>query len=211
MGIMIDGRFYRDDPKPAAAEDGSYKRAPSVLRDQVAPDADPARFHLYGAWNCPWAHRVVLTLLIRGLEGVSIAYARPRRTEEGWGFDRSGEHADPALKVTALHEVYARHRPAYTGRITTPVLWDRIEGRIVSTDSGDMVRMLGRLDGPGPDLCPRALEAQIDGWNTLIHQRQPHFRITLGRPSLLWPVRGPARQKQSIAVRQAIKCSGAGG
>lgn len=173
MGLMIDGTYHVDDPGADTVAGGEFRRADSKIRGSITKDGpftpDPGRYHLYAAWNCPWAHRALLARVILGLEDVvSVAFARPRRTDQGWVYDEAGSYADPVLSVRAVHEVYARQRPGYTGRLTVPVLWDRETGQIVSNESADIVRMLGHF-GTGPDLYPEDLRPEIDQWNDLIY------------------------------------------
>ncbi len=172
MGVMIDGEYRVEDPGPDTTEGGEFKRAAANIRHWITPDGpftpDVGRYHLYAAWNCPWAHRALLARMVLGLkEMISVAYARPRRTEQGWVYDADGEFADPVLGVSAVHEVYARQRPGYTGRLTVPVLWDRQSQQIVSNESADIVRMLGQFGGP--DLYPEDHRAEIDAWNDRIY------------------------------------------
>lgn len=173
MGLMLNGTYLVDDPGPDTAQDGEFKRARSNIRDWVTVDGpyapDPGRYHLFVAWNCPWAHRALLARVVFGLQdAISVSYAKPRRNDQGWVFDVDGAFSDSELGVHALHEVYAKQEPAYTGRITVPVLWDRSTGRIVSNESADIVRMLGAF-ASGPDLYPEPLRAEIDRWNTRIY------------------------------------------
>lgn len=173
MGLMLNGTYLVDDPGPDTAQDGEFKRARSNIRDWVTVDGpyapDPGRYHLFVAWNCPWAHRALLARVVFGLQdAISVSYAKPRRNDQGWVFDVDGAFSDSELGVHALHEVYAKQEPAYTGRITVPVLWDRSTGRIVSNESTDIVRMLGAF-ASGPDLYPEPLRAEIDRWNTRIY------------------------------------------
>ena len=174
MGVMVNGTYLVEDPGPDTQDGGAFKRARSVLRDWIAPDGPyppvAGRYHLYVAWNCPWAHRVLLARAILGLEAmIGISVARPRRTDQGWIVDTDGEFADPELQVASLHQVYARQHPAYTGRITVPLLWDRVAGRAVSNESADIVRMLNDAF-PGPDLAPPDLRDEIDAWNARIYR-----------------------------------------
>lgn len=174
MGVMIDGAYDPQDPGPDTTQGGAFRRAASTIRHWITPDGpfapDPGRYHLYAAWNCPWAHRALLARAILGLEEtIGVSYARPRRTEDGWVFDATGPYADPCLGISALHQVYARQDPPYTGRVTVPVLWDTATGRIVSNESADIVRMLGAF-GTGPDLTPPGLTPEIEQWNTLIYR-----------------------------------------
>ena len=174
MGVMIKGKYQQTDPAPDTDQGGEFKRTASTIRHWITLDGDFAaedgRYHLYAAWNCPWAHRALLTRKMLGLEdAITVSFARPRRTAEGWVFDTDGNYADPCLGVTALHQVFARHTPAYTGRITVPVLWDRKTERIVSNESADIVRMLGAF-GRGPDLWPADQTPEIKAWNVLIYR-----------------------------------------
>ncbi|MEO1196861.1 MAG: glutathione S-transferase C-terminal domain-containing protein [Pseudomonadota bacterium] len=173
MGVMIEGVYHAQDPCPDTTLGGTFERAKSTIRYQITPDGPftptPGRYHLYAAWNCPWAHRVLLTRAILGLQdAVAVSYARPRRTDDGWVFDDAGEYSDPELGVSALHQVYARQAPPYTGRITVPILWDRQTEQIVTNESADLVRMLAAFGGP--DLSPAAHLAEIDHWNDLIYR-----------------------------------------
>ena len=169
---MLDGEYLTEDPGPDTQAGGAFQRAKSTLRDWITAGGpftpDAGRYHLYGAWNCPWAHRVLLTRAVLGLEdAISVSIAKPRRTDQGWVFDAEGAYADPELGALSLHEVYARQAPPYTGRITVPVLWDRQTGQIVSNESADMVRMLDAFGGS--DLYPEMLRPDIDAWNERIY------------------------------------------
>lgn len=171
MGVMIDGQYLVDDPAPESASDGEFRRKASSIRGWIGEGdfaAEAWRYHLFVAWNCPWAHRALLTRAVLGLEdAISVSYAKPRRTDQGWVFDADGAFADPLIGVASVHEVYGRHTPAYTGRITVPVLWDKKTGVIVNNESADIVRMLNGAFGG--DLYPDDLAGQIDEWNDLIY------------------------------------------
>lgn len=171
---MFEGTYHVDDPRPKEAGNGSFRREDSVIRDWIATEGpftpDRGRYHLYVAWNCPWAHRALLARVFFDLEdAVSVSYSRPRRTDQGWVYDAEGEYADRELGVRALHEVYARQQPGYTGRVTMPVLWDRETEQIVSNESADIVRMLGAF-GTGMDLYPEERRDAIHAWNERIYR-----------------------------------------
>lgn len=187
MGIMIDGVWHIDEPPKTGRDDGAFERSASLVRNWVTADgsagpsgeagfaAEAGRYHLYAAWNCPWAHRAVLVRLLKKLEGiVGLSVVAPRRTEQGWVFDPAQGYADDVFASEALHELYSRGVPGYSGRVTVPVLWDTQTDRIVSNESADIVRMLnGAFAGiaPGaPDLVPEHLREQIDIWNDRIYR-----------------------------------------
>ncbi len=173
MGVMINGTYHVNEPPADTSSGGEFKRAEAKIRDWITPDGpftpDAGRYHLYVAWNCPWAHRALIAREFFKLHStISVSYARPRRTDQGWVFDETGEFSDPELGVSAIHQVYAYQSPGYTGRCTMPVLWDRETGQIVSNESADIIRMFG-LFGQGPDLYPEDLRPQIDAWNERIY------------------------------------------
>ncbi|MGI9390450.1 MAG: glutathione S-transferase family protein [Boseongicola sp.] len=170
---MINGVYHANDPGSDTTEGGEFKRAASVIREWITLEGpyqpDPGRYHLYVAWNCPWAHRTLLAREILGLQdAISVAYARPRRSDQGWVYDAEGEYSDPELGVRALHEVFAHQQPSYTGRLTVPVLWDRKTKQIVSNESSEIIRMFA-LFGSGPDLYATPLRGEIDDWNERIY------------------------------------------
>lgn len=172
MGVMIEGVFHVEDPGPDTNEGGAFKRAAATIRHDV-PDAPWAegRFHLYAAWNCPWAHRVLLVRTLKKLERfITVAYARPRRTDQGWIYDPDGEYVDDLFGIHGLHEAYAKSPTPYTGRLTVPLLWDRTTNAPVSNESADLVRAFGKLS-EGPDLYPDGLAEQIDDWNARIYPK----------------------------------------
>ena len=173
---MIGGTFQSEDPAPQSDRHGAYQRAASTIRNWITKDGpfqpEPTRYHLFVAWNCPWAHRTLLARALLGLPDViSVSYAAPRRTPEGWVFDRTGEFSDGECAATALHQIYARQSPSYTGRLTVPVLWDRKTRQIVSNESADIVRMLALEFDPSQKLYPTQHRNEIDHWNSLIHSR----------------------------------------
>lgn len=173
MGVMINGTYHMEDPGADTPSGGEFKRAEAKIRDWITPDGPfpPAagRYHLYVAWNCPWAHRALIAREILGLKNdIPVSFARPRRTNQGWVFDETGEYSDPELGVSAIHEVYAHQHPGYTGRCTMPVLWDRETRQIVSNESADIIRMFLTFN-KGPDLYPAPLRPQIDAWNDRIY------------------------------------------
>lgn len=176
MGTMADG-VWITDASIAAAKDGAWQRAPSVLRGVVTAkdgpyNAEQGRYHLYAAWNCPWAHRALLGRVFKGLEGViGVSFCAPRRTEQGWVF--GADYPDDLHDSSALHELYAQAVSDYSGRVTVPILWDTQTQTIVSNESADILRMMGsawnEAGANDLDLYPATLRHEIDGWNDRIH------------------------------------------
>ncbi|MEO0931419.1 MAG: glutathione S-transferase C-terminal domain-containing protein [Pseudomonadota bacterium] len=166
MGYMVDGVYHVGDDVTATLPSGEFERSRSTVRHWIGQGDFPAeadRYHLFVAWNCPWAHRALLVRALKGLDHITVSYALPNRTDQGWVFDD-----EPLLGARAMHEVYSADPMRYTGRLTVPVLWDKVQGRMVNNESADIVRMLNDAFD-GPDLAPAELRDQIEDWNTLIY------------------------------------------
>jgi putative glutathione S-transferase len=93
--------------------------------------------------------------------------------ENCWTFEAGpGVIPDPQ-GARFLYEVYRRAEPAYSGRVTVPVLWDRETGTIVNNESSEIIRMLNSaFDGLGAvpgDYYPAGLRDEIDGLNARIY------------------------------------------
>lgn len=165
------------------SEDGTYQRQDDVFRDWVTEDgtsaypAEPGRYHLYVSWACPWAHRTIIFRKLKHLEPViGMTAVDPIRDDLGWAFrDGPGHSRDPVNGFRYLSEAYRQTDPAYRGRVTVPVLWDRITGRIVSNSDDDIIRMFNsafnRLTDSREDWYPKALRNEIDRLNADIYER----------------------------------------
>jgi putative glutathione S-transferase len=138
--------------------------------------AERGRYHLYISHACPYSARATLVRCVKQLQDVvSLSCVNPVRGPEGWLFG-TGEHADPLNGFRSLREAYVATDPSYEGRASVPVLWDRKTRRIVSTESGDIMRMLGSewnaVGGlASVDPYPQRLRAQIDELGTWIGTR----------------------------------------
>lgn len=87
--------------------------------------------------------------------------------EEGWTFsDAPGTIPDTVNGARHLHDVYALADPHYTGRASTPVLWDKERETIVNNESREVLRMLDtefeEFAQNDVNLCPEDLGEEID-------------------------------------------------
>ncbi len=186
--MLVNGKWTADwHPVQAKDEKGGFVRQISGFRNWVTPDgaagpageggfrAEAGRYHLYAALICPWACRTLIGRALKGLEDViGVSVVEPQLTKQGWAFgDYPGATRDAVNGATYMHEIYTRADPAYTGRATVPVLWDRQRGTIVNNESADILRMLstgfGPLAGNGIDLYPQAERQAIDAFNARIY------------------------------------------
>ncbi len=164
------------------AADGSFRRQLSRFREWVRANptspfpAEAGRYHLYVSLACPWAHRTIIYRRLKGLEGaISMTIVDPERDERGWAIvDGPGNTPDPVNGFGFLSEAYLASDPAFSGRVTVPVLWDKVTGVIVNNESSEIIRMLDRefaaVSDPGaPVFCPPDLEAEIDEINASVY------------------------------------------
>ena len=163
-----------------SSDKGEFVRQDSKFRDLVTADGSSAfpaaggRYHLYVARACPWAHRTLIVRHLKGLEeAIGVSYVHPFRDERGWAFP-GGDHVDEVNGFPFLQEAYDRTDPSFEGRVSVPVLWDKVEGRIVNNESADIIRMLnGEFDAvaehPEVDLYPEDLRHEIDAINERVY------------------------------------------
>jgi putative glutathione S-transferase len=146
--MLVEGE-WRTDGLPLDRE-GRFVRSRTTFRGRVTADGssefpvEAGRYHLYVSWACPWAHRTAILRKLKGLEeAVSLSSVEPFMGEDGWAFSNgSGAFPDPLHGAGYLREVYTMADPGYTGRVTTPVLWDKEERTIVNNESREIMKML---------------------------------------------------------------------
>ncbi|MEW9616129.1 glutathione S-transferase family protein [Shinella sp. S4-D37] len=186
--MLVNGE-WTEDWQPVQAKDakGGFVRQVSSFRNWVTPDgtagptgeggfaAEAGRYQLYVALICPWASRTLIARRLKGLQdAISVSVVEPVLTDRGWRFgDYPGANRDALNGATYMHELYTRADPAFTGRATVPVLWDKRSKTIVNNESADIVRMLnsgfGALADESVDLYPEALRGEIDALNERIY------------------------------------------
>ena len=187
MGLLIDG-VWRDQWYDTRGAGGRFVRPPSAFRNWVTRDgtagpsgaagfpAAPGRYHLYVSLACPWAHRTLILRALKGLQDlVSLSVVHWRMLDRGWTFeDGPGVVSDPVLGAEFLYQVYLAADRSYTGRVTTPVLWDKRTATIVSNESSEIIRMFNAaFDAVGArsgDYYPADLRGEIDALNDRIYE-----------------------------------------
>jgi putative glutathione S-transferase len=186
--MLVKGKWTADwHPVQTTDARGGFVRRDSSSRNWVTPDGSPGptgdggfevmpcRYHLYVALTCPWASRTLIARKLKKLDSViSVSIVEPGMTDQGWKFgDYPGATSDNVNGAICLHELYTRADPAYTGRATVPVLWDKRLNTIVNNESADIVRMFNGVFGESADasvdLYPRELRADVDALNARIY------------------------------------------
>src|SRR5579883_2301500 len=153
---------FPDEQSPS----GEFKRQEDEFRSWVMADspspykAESGRYHLYISLACPWASRTYIALKLMGLDSkIGVSVVDPIRDERGWAFRQGpGCGLDPVSGFSFLSEAYEASKPGYKGRVTVPVLWDKITRRIVNNSEDDICRMFNdafaALASREPNLFP---------------------------------------------------------
>ncbi len=188
MPGLVHGQWVKGDIASSEIEDGSFKREPTRFRRWVTPQGEPGpdgqealpaeagRYQLFVAYLCPWASRTLIMRKLKGLEDlIPVSIADAILGEEGWTYAEPQE-AGPRLGMVSRHyELYTASEPNYTGKVSVPVLWDRVQGRIVNNESADIVRIFNtafdHITGNDLDLYPEPLRTEIDRWNALVYDK----------------------------------------
>jgi putative glutathione S-transferase len=186
MGLLVDG-VWQDEWYDTKSTGGRFVRKDAAFRNWVTANgsagpsgiggfkAEPGRYHLYVSYACPWAHRTLIFRALKGLAAmIDLSVVHWHMGEQGWTFEvGDGVIADPLFDADYMHQIYVKADPAYTGRVTVPVLWDKQTGTIVNNESSEIIRMfnsafddVGALIG---DYYPESLRTEIDALNQRVY------------------------------------------
>ena len=145
---------------------GEFVRGISGFRSVLGEDpdfpAEPNRYHIFVAFNCPWCHRVTLARNILGLEdSITLDVAFPNRTLDDdpiaagrWEFNPrriatlTGTTLPECTEETATGKQFRLAQQIYAAEGSAegslPILYDKKNKRIVSNESAEIIRMLNR-------------------------------------------------------------------
>ncbi len=187
MGQLKDG-VWTTEWYDTESSGGAFVRSTTAYRNWITPDGRPGpsgdggfaaeagRYHLYVSYACPWAHRALIFLALKGLEDlISVSVVHPEMLEDGWSFatDFPGSTGDRLFGLPFLRDIYLRADPKTSGRVTVPVLWDTTRDTIVSNESAEIIRMLNGafddLTGNRDDYWPKALRGEIEAVNERVY------------------------------------------
>ncbi|WP_229618343.1 glutathione S-transferase family protein [Vibrio parahaemolyticus] len=175
MGKLVEG-VWHDVWYDTKANGGKFVREDAGFRDWIKNDSEAVfqpesgRYHLYVSLACPWAHRTLIFLKLKGLEPhIDVTVVCPDMLSQGWQMGLP----EPLFGHTRMHQIYTQAKPDYTGRVTVPVLWDKKTNTIVSNESSEIIRMFNSafndLTGNHDDYYPEPLRGVIDEWNDYIY------------------------------------------
>ncbi len=177
MGRLVEGKWLAKGPDPRKST-GKFKRADAQLRNWVTVDgssgfpAETGRYHLYVSHACPWAHRTMIYRHLKGLnDAISYTYVEPLMLENGWRIP-AGE--GPLSDAEFMYHVYLTNDSTYSGQCSVPVLWDKVQNKIVSNESSEIIRMFNNafkdIGNDTVDYYPETLRTEIDEVNILTYE-----------------------------------------
>lgn len=179
MGELVDGRWIDDFD---IIKCGEFERPPNPLSQNMSPakvvglQEVPGRILLIGSMSCPWSHRTLILHSLKGLlEHIPIQIAGGRR-DQGYSVNQNlpWELPGAGKKILHVHEVYTSSDPEFSGRASVPILWDSLEGKILTNDSMTICKAFDAMDGTNEVLdftvFPNALQQDIDALNERIYK-----------------------------------------
>lgn len=187
MGLLVDGK-WQDKWYDTKSSGGKFERSAAQFRNWVTADgtagpsgqagfkAESGRYHLYVSYACPWAHRTLIFRALKDLsDHITISVVHPEMLSDGWTFDDGypGATGDTLFGLPFARDIYTRADPAFSGRVTVPILWDKVQGTIVSNESSEIIRMFNSafddVTGNTQDYWPADLRDAIDPVNDRIY------------------------------------------
>ena len=167
MGETKSHSSTEEDQTHAATRraQGEFVRGVSGFRSAIGEadfPAEPGRYHLFVALNCPWCHRAILARNMLGLQNsITMDVAFPNRTNEDdpqgpnlWEFNPkriatlTGATLPECTGETTTGQSYRLTKDIYRAEMSdeqsVPILYDRKTKRIVNNESAEIIRMLDR-------------------------------------------------------------------
>ncbi|RYG92703.1 glutathione S-transferase family protein [Loktanella sp. IMCC34160] len=187
MGKLVDG-VWQDTWYDTSKTGGAFVRTTTTFRNWITADgsagptgeagfkAESGRYHLYVSYACPWAHRTLIFRALKGLEDhIGVSVVHPDMLSDGWTFstDFPGATGDLLFGSEFARDIYLRADPKISGRVTVPILWDKVTKTIVSNESSEIIRMFNSafdgITGNTADYWPEDLREAIEPVNARIY------------------------------------------
>ncbi|WP_170462037.1 glutathione S-transferase family protein [Ruegeria arenilitoris] len=187
MGLLVDGTWH-DTWYDTKSTGGAFKRSAAQFRNWITTDgsagpsgkdgfkAEAGRYHLYVSLACPWAHRTLIFRQLKELQDlITVSVVHPDMLDRGWTFqtDDHGATGDALYGLDYAYQVYTRADPNYSGRVTVPILWDKVQETIVSNESSEIIRMFNsafdEITGNTDDYWPAEMRDEIEEVNARVY------------------------------------------
>ena len=181
MGKLIDGKWVKSDLILNDSKGDFVRPARSFLstidNEDLSFKPESNRYHLYVSYACPWAHRCLIVLHLKGLtKHITYSVVHPYMGEYGWSFEKNFEGAtgDHLYGLSYLYQLYLKADKDISTTVTVPVLWDKKKKTIVNNESSLIIRI---LDSKFNDFSENTISyypdnkaKEIDKWNDKIYE-----------------------------------------
>jgi len=188
---MTDRGEVDDVTKYLVSEDdekkGSFRRTATAFHGHIRSSAsssassssvwpaEAGRYHLYVSYGCPWAHRTLIMLKLKGLEHAIGVTFLGHKMDGVWGTDSYAGWLFAESRPDPLHEnvrstmdLYRINDPNYSQKkLSVPILWDKKTNKIVNNESSEIIVMLNEefnefAKHPELDLRPKVLRQRME-------------------------------------------------
>lgn len=165
MGLLINGKWQgATQTLPTGIEAGSLSNW-SSLSTSGEHVFEPGRHVLVASLSCPWSHATLVARAILGLQETLPLHIAGGPRIEGYGLLPEGPlNGQPRANTVYrhVHQLYTATNPHYSGRVTVPVLWDRLSQRLALAQSSDILYWLDNQPGqPASRLHPKTLQDEM--------------------------------------------------
>src|SRR5688572_23172901 len=112
MPIVFENGICKDESTFGSISGGKFNRPTTQFHKQITADgssgfpAEPGRYHLYFSYACPWAHRTLIFIKLKKLDGIiSSSSVEPVLSQYGWKFGPIGSQTeDPHYQYQYVYE-----------------------------------------------------------------------------------------------------------
>lgn len=114
-----------------------------IAQNTIYPP-EVARYYLFSAKSCPFAHRVEIMRNLKSLDNfIKIVYCDPAYKFSGWvlDYDYKESDASPIPDCKKLSDLYTLVDPKYVSHATLPVLYDSKTKTIVNNESSEIIKI----------------------------------------------------------------------
>ncbi len=187
MGLLVNGK-WKDQWYETKKSRGAFVREDSKFHRWITPNGEPGpgerpafpaapdRYHLYVSYACPWAHRTLIFRKLKKLENIiGVSVTKPEMLENGWEYPPKSSATGEEVNGFRYHyQLYTTADPDYTGRVTVPVLWDKVNRTIINNESAEIIRIFNSSFSAYTDVrtdyYPAELSDEIDRINAEVYE-----------------------------------------
>ena len=164
------------------SQKGEYKRPTYQFNGRIGDaefPVEPGRYAILVGNPCPWCHRVIMMLQLRGLDkiitSVKLLDDPERASRGGWVLQGNDTYFGAYADLRQVYDDFSGKGKSYIGRCTAPLVVDMKQKKIVSNESSEILKMLNDIYIEGTtrniNLRPADLVDEIDSLNAQLFDK----------------------------------------